>query len=448
MTKWIAPKWVAPEWVALVLLICATSAAQEAPIPSADELAGTPFTVKNKWVIGGVGQWDYMAFDPTARQLFITRQTTVQVVDAEAGTLAGQVSGFEEARDVALDPNGDVAYVSDGRADVIRVFDRRSFQILASISIQCSPRSVAFEPQTRLLFVACGAGIAAPAKPPSRPRSTANPASPQQTAPATPQAPPSKSLSHVVVIDADQRIVLANITASGDFRHVQSDEDGQVYITVGAGEMVYPNGSHSSVPPRIAHLDAGAISVEAHRDFEAANKTSAETAAPAPPAPVTWDADAGGSNRHMRFLPLAQSCPNPQGIAVDGRQRRLFVACDNQTMLAMNSTSGEVLASLTTGPGVDAIAYDQGRGLIFTANGGGYGSITVIRRHVTDTYSVIQNLPTLPQARTIAIDPSTGLVYLVSMLYGANLENPPANGIGTLKLDPVNGSFQVLVIGN
>ncbi len=64
----------------------------------------------------------------------------------------------------------------------------------------------------------------------------------------------------------------------------------------------------------------------------------------------------------------------------------------------------------------------RARGLIFTANGGGYGSVTIVRQHLTDSYSMIQNLPTLQQARTMAIDPSTGLVYLVTTLYGAKLD--------------------------
>ena len=94
------------------------------------------------------------------------------------------------------------------------------------------------------------------------------------------------------------------------------------------------------------------------------------------------------------------------------------------------------------------MGYDPSHGMIFTANGGGYGSVTIVRQHLTDSYAVIQNLPTMQQARTMAIDPSTGLAYLVTTLYGAKLDHPPVNGIGTLKLSPVDGSFQVLVIGN
>jgi DNA-binding beta-propeller fold protein YncE len=135
-------------------------------------------------------------------------------------------------------------------------------------------------------------------------------------------------------------------------------------------------------------------------------------------------------------------------VAVDARHWRLFAACANQKLKVLATDTGASIAGLTIGPGVDGMAYDPGRDLIFTANGGGYGSVTIVRQHLTDSYAVIQNLPTMQQARTMAVDPSTGLVYLVTTLYGANLRNPPVNGIGTLKLNPVDGSFQVLVIGD
>jgi DNA-binding beta-propeller fold protein YncE len=150
----------------------------------------------------------------------------------------------------------------------------------------------------------------------------------------------------------------------------------------------------------------------------------------------------------LQLFGLGPDCKEPRGVAVDGRGRRLFAACNNMTMAVLNTESGDVITSLTIGPGADAIAYDAVRGLVFTANGGGYGSVTVVRQHVTDSYSVIQNLPTMQQARTMAVDPSTGLVYVVTTLYGAKLDHPPLNGIGTLKVNPVDGSFQVLVIGN
>jgi hypothetical protein len=155
-----------------------------------------------------------------------------------------------------------------------------------------------------------------------------------------------------------------------------------------------------------------------------------------------------GGGPHFHVFRLGHDCQNPRAVAVDGSHARLFAGCANQKLEVLATDKGGSLADLTIGPGVEDVAYDAGRGLIFTANGGGYGSVTVVRQHLTDSYSVIQNLPTLQQARTMAVDPSNGLVYLVTTLYGANLKNPPVNGIGTLKLSPVDGSFQVLVVGN
>jgi hypothetical protein len=74
------------------------------------------------------------------------------------------------------------------------------------------------------------------------------------------------------------------------------------------------------------------------------------------------------------------------------------------------------------------------------------GSITVIRQDVTDTYAVIQILPTRQRARTLAVNPATGEVYLVTDLLGMPLDKPGA--IGTLHTPQANGSFQVLVIAH
>jgi len=37
-----------------------------------------------------------------------------------------------------------------------------------------------------------------------------------------------------------------------------------------------------------------------------------------------------------------------------------------------------------------------------------------IRYHVIDKYEVVQNLPTAPRARVLAVDPITGEVYIVT----------------------------------
>jgi len=118
----------------------------------------------------------------------------------------------------------------------------------------------------------------------------------------------------------------------------------------------------------------------------------------------------------------------------------------------LNTGTGEIVTTLPTGPGTDAIGYDPQRGLIYTSNGGGLGSVTIIRQTVTDSYAVIQELPTKQRARTLAVNPTNGEVYLVTGLEGFDLNKKGAGGgaytLPVVQAEPVQGSFQVLVVGN
>ena len=137
---------------------------------------------------------------------------------------------------------------------------------------------------------------------------------------------------------------------------------------------------------------------------------------------------------------------------MDGTHARLFAACDNQKMEVLNSGTGEVVATLPIGPGTDAIGYDSNRGLIYTSNGGGVGSMTVIRQDVNDSYAVIQELPTSQRARTLAVNPLSGEVYLVTNLMGFDLSKKGVGGsthtLPVVESQAVTGSFEVLVVGN
>jgi DNA-binding beta-propeller fold protein YncE len=435
--------------LAFLLLNCAIAAqqlaAQQAPIPMTDEIGGHPFAIRDKWVIGGSGNWDYLTLDPVARQLFIAHQNVVQVVDIASGEVAGEITGFQEARSIVLDPDGQFGYVSDSQANAIGIFDRRSLRLLYDISLLCAPRSMALAAQQQLLFAFCGAMTSPTPK-------LANLRHPPANEFGSNPPPPAESAvgqSHIIAIDLRSRSLLVNIAVYGNFRIAQADSEGQVFVTVGAADYHPDPQSYAAThtPPRIARIDAATLEAEANDQIAALPKTPPDPRSPGA-AKLSWQVGEYSTNPAISFLRLDESCPSPQGLAIDRHNARLFVACDNQNLLVMDSVYGRVLNTLTTGPGTDAIAYDENHGLIFTANGGGYGSLTVVRRHQTDDYAVIQNLPTMERARTLAVDQSTGQVYLVTDLHGVDLHKTPANGIGSLKPDAVAGSFQVLVVGN
>jgi DNA-binding beta-propeller fold protein YncE len=405
-------------FLAVALLSCAALQAQQ--IPGATELPDRPYAIKKTWIIGGAGSWDYLTADPTARRLYIAHTTQVQVVDIDAGALTGQVTGLHNARAIALDASGEFGYISDGADNQVKVFDRRSLQVVASIPTGPGPRALVFEPQTRLLFVICTTPVARPAQPPN-----------------SPPVHESEIKTSVNVIDTETREPLAEILMPGRLGFAQTDGNGQVFVNIDNRNQV-------------ARIDAQSIAayLRGHSAAPASNPSS-----PAKQSESThifdWSHESrlpNSAQNSMAIFSLGPDCTGPSGLAVDAQHGRLFAACNNMKLVVLNASSGEVVTSLNTGPGTDAVAYDPDRGLIYAANGGAQGTLTIVHQDVTDTYAVIQNLATRQRARTLAVDPSTGQVFLVTDLLGIDLAQP--GKIGSLKPAPANGSFQVLVVAN
>ena len=436
-------------WVCLAIASPNFAAGQQTPVPPPPTATPShPFFITKTWLIGGVGDWDYLTMDPAARELFIAHGPMVQVVNVDSGTVVGSVKGFRQAHTVVLDAQGLYGFVSDGQADSVRVFDRRSFQVVASIPTGPAPRSMVLDAPSGLLFAV--GGQPSRATPAGRTGSSRT-AAPRANASRQSGAAPQGSLSSVTVIDAGSRVQLAQLVLQGELGFAQSDGDGHVYITVRDSNQ-------------IMRLDAQAIG-NALRRFSDAAGTSRRDARPTPagraevdssrmkkPPVLDWYQGAA-SNPPPEALPafvrLGSACEGPRAMAIDPDHSRLFVACSNFRLLVIDPQSTGAIATLPIGPGPDSIAYDANRGLIFTANGQGDGSLTIIRQDVTDTYSVIQTLPTRQDARTLAVDPSNGNVYLTSVMYGAAMNTPMTNGTpAPLKVSRVDSSFQVLVVGN
>ncbi|MGD0053732.1 MAG: YncE family protein, partial [Vulcanimicrobiaceae bacterium] len=130
-------------------------------------------------------------------------------------------------------------------------------------------------------------------------------------------------------------------------------------------------------------------------------------------------------------------CEEPSGLSMDMKNRRLFAGCHNKLLAVVDPDAGKVVKTLPIGAGVDATAFDAGAGLAFSSNGD--GTLTVIREDGPDAFSVAQDAVTQKGARTMAVDPVTHDVFLVT----ADLKPVDAKG-GRPK--PVDGTFRVLVM--
>jgi DNA-binding beta-propeller fold protein YncE len=120
-----------------------------------------------------------------------------------------------------------------------------------------------------------------------------------------------------------------------------------------------------------------------------------------------------GSGKVEAVWPLTD-CTRPHGLAYDHRTRRLFAGCANAKLLAIDPASGRILATLPAGPQNDAVVVDERRGRVFCPNGD--GTLTEVVEGAHDHYAVLRTIPTFLGARSMAIDPRSGTLYLT---YGA-----------------------------
>jgi len=121
--------------------------------------------------------------------------------------------------------------------------------------------------------------------------------------------------------------------------------------------------------------------------------------------------------------PLAP-CKTPTAMAMDQKNRRLFIGCRSQVAAIVDADTGKVVQTLPIGDHVDAAVFDQESGLVFFSNGD--GTVNVIHQDSPDKYTAVQTVQTAPRAKTMTLDPKTHLLYLSTA---------------------ENGQFEVLVVG-
>lgn len=129
------------------------------------------------------------------------------------------------------------------------------------------------------------------------------------------------------------------------------------------------------------------------------------------------------------------TCTHPKGMAVDGPNRLVFASCANGVMVVLNADTGKLEATLPIGKGTDAAAFDPIRRLAFASAGD--GTMTIVAEKPAP--HVLEVMKTARGARTMAEDPATGDLFVVT-----------ADVAGTIPGEPthfkfVRGSLHVLV---
>ena len=337
-----------------VLLMLVVSSALAFALFSVPARAQGPYHVSAQWRIGGDTWWDYLAFDSANKLLYVTHGDHVVAIDPSSGKVVSDITGLKGTHGVAFDTSGKFGYISDGGANEVVVFDRKTRAILTRVPAGTNPDGIVFEPVTQTVWAFNG-----------------------------------RSKNATVIDDATHKVV-ATVPLPGKPEFPVADGKGSVYDNI-------------EDLSQIAHIDAKTHTVLA-----------------------SW--------------PIAP-CEGPSGLAIDKQHDRLFAVCDGK-MAVVDSNTGKVVATPTIGDGPDAARFDPRHQLAFSSNG--EGTLSVVHEDSPDSYSVIQTLPTKRGARTLALDESTGTIYLSTADFGPRPAATAASPHPRPALVP--GSFVILVV--
>lgn len=135
-------------------------------------------------------------------------------------------------------------------------------------------------------------------------------------------------------------------------------------------------------------------------------------------------------------------CLSPHGLAIDQVSGRLFSSCENAKLIVVTTDTGRVVATLPIGRGSDAVAFDAKRKLIYSSNKD--GTLSVISAKGPDEYAALGIVHTSIGAKTMALDPDSGRVFLVAAEVAHTISPTQKGDLPDTVLKP--GTAKLLVV--
>src|SRR5712671_4575274 len=113
---------------------------------------GTGYKVVGRYPIGGVGGFDYVAIDSSARRLYVSHGTQVEVVDADNGKLLGTITDTPGVHGVAIASAFKHGFTSNGRENKVSMFDPTTLQLIKKIDVGKGPDGIYYDERTKRVF--------------------------------------------------------------------------------------------------------------------------------------------------------------------------------------------------------------------------------------------------------------------------------------------------------
>jgi DNA-binding beta-propeller fold protein YncE len=225
--------------------------------------------------------FDYISVDSTSRRVYVSHGTEIIVLDADTCATKGSITGLKQDHGVAVAPEFNRGFITDGGAGKVIIFDLKKLKIVGEAPADKDADSIVYDPASKRVFAMNG-----------DPKSS-------------------------TVIDAKSSKVVGTIDMGGVPEFAVADGKGTVYVNVeDKNELVAIDSQSLKIKSRWPLAPAGAptglaIDLEHRRLFSAGRK---------PQMMVVLDADSG---KVIQSFPISAGV---DAVAYDPETALIFVS--------------------------------------------------------------------------------------------------------------------------
>ena len=121
------------------------------------------FSIIKKIPIAGQGSWDYLAVDESARRVYVSHGTQVEVLDVDTGAIVGKIENTPGVHGIAIAPELGRGFVSNGQSSTVTIFDLKTLKHIAEVPTGKKPDAIIYDPATSRVFAFNGGSNSATA---------------------------------------------------------------------------------------------------------------------------------------------------------------------------------------------------------------------------------------------------------------------------------------------
>lgn len=110
------------------------------------------YAVIKKISIPGQGSFDYLTVDESARRLYVSHGTQVEVIDIDSLSPIGTVPKTPGVHGIAIAPESGRGFVSNGKASSVTIFDLKTLKAISEVATGEKPDAIVYDPATQRVF--------------------------------------------------------------------------------------------------------------------------------------------------------------------------------------------------------------------------------------------------------------------------------------------------------